>query len=255
LPTPDAEGIIYVQVQPNDALWSIAARAGLSLPELLALNNLTEDAIVQPGDLLMVGRVTPVPTETPIPSPTPTLPPPTAVATDSPSNTAICLAAFDDANQDGRQDATEPLKAGVVFTVFNDSAVVGNYVTDGLAEPYCLEGLQPGTYSVTRSVATGETLTTVGNWELVLAHNTVLTQLFGSFVGEPLVAEGGETAVTASPDLPATPALAEAVATGAESGESLPTASLLSRPIVWVGLVSLILLGSVLLFWARRRAQ
>ncbi|MCB9431759.1 MAG: hypothetical protein H6668_07195 [Ardenticatenaceae bacterium] len=27
LPTPDAEGVIYVKVQPIDALWSIAVRA------------------------------------------------------------------------------------------------------------------------------------------------------------------------------------------------------------------------------------
>lgn len=253
LPTPDAEGVIYVQVQPNDALWSIAARAGLTLPELLALNNLTEDAIVQPGDLLIVGRVTPAPTETPIPSPTPTLAPPTAVPTDSPSNTAICLAAFDDLDQNGQQGVGEPLRAGVVFTVFNDSAVVGNYVTDGVAEPYCLEGLTPGNYKVTRSVRAGETLTTVGNWELVLARNTVLTQLFGSFEGEALVE--GETAVNSPLEAAATPTLAEAAATEAESGEIAPSPSLLNRPIVWVGLVSLILLGSVLLFWARRKAQ
>ena len=246
LPTPDAEGIIYVQVQPNDALWSIAARAGLTLSELLALNNLTEDAVVQPGDLLIVGRVTPVPTETAVPRPPPTLPPPTAVPTDSPSSTAICLGAFDDGNQNGQQDGDEPLKAGVVFTVFNDSAVVGNYVTDGVSEPYCLEGLTSGTYSVTRSVEANETLTTGGNWELVLAQNTVLTQLFGSFEGEVRVAE---TAVSLSPATTPT-----SVPTPTAENAS-PSSGLLSSPIVWVGLVGLILIGSVLLFWVRRTAQ
>ncbi|MCB9431758.1 MAG: hypothetical protein H6668_07190 [Ardenticatenaceae bacterium] len=47
--------------------------------------------------------------------------------------------------------------------------MVGNYVTDGVSEPYCLEGLTPGNYSVTRSVEANETLTTGGNW-LVLAQ-------------------------------------------------------------------------------------
>lgn len=249
LPTPDAEGVIYVEVQPNDALWSIAARAGLTLGELLALNNLAEDAIVQPGDLLIVGRVTPVPTETPVPSPTPTLPPPTAVPTDSPSSTAICLGAFVDANKNGRQDGAEPLKAGVVFTVFNDSAVVGNYVTDGVAEPYCLEGLEPGNYSVTRSVGADETLTTGGNWELVLARNTVLTQLFGSVESGVVEEVGGvETAVAPTPE--ATPTFPAPTATPAATASP----SLLGRPIVWGSLVGLILLGSVLLFWVRRTA-
>lgn len=248
LPTPDAEGIIYVKVQPNDALWSIAARAGLTLSELLVLNNLTEDAIVQPGDLLIVGRVTPVPTETAVPSSTPTLPPPTAVPTDSPSSTAICLGAFDDVDQNGQQGAAEPLKAGVVFTVFNDSAVVGNYVTDGLSEPYCLEGLTPGNYSVTRSAGADETLTTSGNWELVLARNTVLTQLFGSYVGDAVGVGEAETAVSPSPETTPTPISPSQTAAAAPP-------SLLSRPIVWAGLVGLILLGSVLIFWVRRTAQ
>ena len=248
LPTPDAEGIIYVKVQPNDALWSIAARAGLTLPELLALNNLTEDSIVQPGDLLIVGRVTPVPTDTPVPSPTATRLAPTAVPTDSPSSTAICLGAFEDGNQNGQQDGNEPLKAGVVFTVFNDSAVVGNYVTDGASEPYCLEGLTPGNYSVTRSVGANETLTTSGNWELVLARNTVLTQLFGSFEGEAIQVEGGETAVS-----PQTPDTTPVPAPTAEAAAS--SSNRTNNPFVWVGLVALILIGSVLLFWVRRTAQ
>lgn len=248
LPTPDADGIIYIKVQPNDALWSIAARAGLTLPELLDLNNLTEDAIVQPGDLLIVGRVTPVPTETAVPSPTATRPAPTAVPTDSPSSTAICLGAFDDGNQNGQQDGNEPLKAGVVFTVFNDSAVVGNYVTDGVSEPYCLEGLTPGNYSVTRSVGATETLTTSGNWELVLAQNTVLTQLFGSFEGEAIMVEERETAVS-----PPTPDTTPVPAPTAEVASS--SSSRTNNPFVWVSLVVLILIGSVLLFWARRTAQ
>ena len=52
--TPDAEGNIYVVVQSNDSLWSIAARAGLSLPELLDLNGIEENAVLQPGDLLLI---------------------------------------------------------------------------------------------------------------------------------------------------------------------------------------------------------
>lgn len=55
--TPDAEGNIFVVVQPNDSLWAIAARAGIPLTELLALNNLAEDSIIAPGDVLLIGRV------------------------------------------------------------------------------------------------------------------------------------------------------------------------------------------------------
>ena len=73
--TPDAEGNIYYIVQPNDSLWSIAARSGISLQDLLELNDIEEDSVVNPGDRLLIGVV--VPTLTPTPDiPTPTLPPP-----------------------------------------------------------------------------------------------------------------------------------------------------------------------------------
>lgn len=91
--TPDAEGNIYVVVQPNDSLWAIAARAGLSLDDLLTLNDIQENTVVQPGDLLLVGRGDPPATPTSN-IPTPTLPPPTFTPTPAPANTAICLTAF-----------------------------------------------------------------------------------------------------------------------------------------------------------------
>ncbi len=58
-PTPDETGAITIVVAPGESLWVIAARAGLSLAELLALNNLTEADVINPGDVLLVARVTP----------------------------------------------------------------------------------------------------------------------------------------------------------------------------------------------------
>ena len=41
-------------VQYGDTLWSIAEAYGITLNELLNLNNLTEDAIILPGNELLV---------------------------------------------------------------------------------------------------------------------------------------------------------------------------------------------------------
>ena len=180
--TPDAEGIIYVEVQPDDSLWSIAARAGLTIPELLALNDLTEDVVLRPGDLLIVAQVEPPVTPTSA-VPTATLAPPTATATVEKPRTAVCILAYDDQNRDGTYDPAEPLRANVAFTVFDATAVVGNYVTDGVSEPHCLEGLTPGVYHVTRSLLRDETLTTEGDWALNLADGSVLNLAFGSYRG------------------------------------------------------------------------
>lgn len=191
-PTPDATGAIVVIVQPGESMWVIAARAGLSLPELLALNNLTENSIINPGDALIVGYVTPA---APSPEPTPevTLPPPTPRPSATPAVAVVCLSAFDDRNRDGEHDPNEPLRAGVAFTVYNTQAVVANYVTDGRSEPKCLTGLAPGEYRITRSIQPGEVLTTAGDWALSLVAGGELRQSFGSFIDQ--------TQAAASPDI------------------------------------------------------
>lgn len=178
--TPDAEGIIYVEVQPDDSLWGIAARAGLSIPELLELNGFDESVVLQPGDRLIVARVTPPPTAT-ADIPTPTLLPPSPTPTLARPRTAVCILAYEDVNRDGHLDTGEALRSSVAFTIYNEQEVVANYVTDGVAEPHCLEDLPPGVYHVTRSKTQDETLTTEGDWALTLSEGSVLNLAFGSY--------------------------------------------------------------------------
>ena len=184
--TPDAEGVIYVIVQPNDSLWGIAGRAGIGLTELLDLNNLTEDALIQPGDRLIVAIVEPPASPTPEASPTlvATREPPTPTVTPPPGPvTAVCLVAFADENGNGEREPAEPLQAGVAFTIFTSEAVVANYVTDGISEPYCLTELEPGDYQITRSVGRTETLTNSGNRTVILAAGDQVMLGFGGLVG------------------------------------------------------------------------
>ena len=178
--TPDAEGIITVEVQPDDSLWSIAARAGITIPELLELNGLAESVVLQPGDRLIIARVTPPATAT-SDIPTPTMVPPTPSPLPIKPRTAVCILAYVDLNRDGDLDEGEALRPSVAFTVYNDQEVVANYVTDGLAEPHCLEDLTPGVYHVTRSLTKDEVLTTEGDWALTLTEGSVLNLAFGSY--------------------------------------------------------------------------
>lgn len=187
--TPDAEGIIYIDVQPNDSLWSIAAQAHLTLDQLLALNGLTANAVIQPGQRLIIGHGTAPATATVEPLPTATLPPPTPRPTQVPPRTAICLLAYYDQDRDGVFDPGEPLRSSIAFTVFNETAVVANYVTDGLSEPYCVEGLSGGAYHITRSIGPNETLTNDGDWAISLGRGDVAQLEFGSY----LISPGGTT--------------------------------------------------------------
>jgi LysM repeat protein len=245
--TPDPEGNIYYMVQPNDSLWSIAARSGISLQELLDLNEIEEDSVVNPGDQILIGHVTPAPTPT-SDFPTPTLPPPLPTETPILLRTAICMTAFDDINRDGIQDAGELLLAGVAFTVFNDQIVVANYITDGVAEPYCLEGLDAGTYHVTRSVAPNEVLTTQGDWAMTLTEGNELNLAFGSYQEEDSI---GEDAVDADAQFetrvagtPATTPTADV-----QSNDRAIAGVPLMMILLGIGIIALLLAVAVLLFW------
>ncbi|MFQ5399693.1 MAG: LysM domain-containing protein [Anaerolineae bacterium] len=238
--TPDAEGVIYTEVKPNDSLWSIAARAGITLQELLDLNGLSEDAIIQPGDQLIIGHGLPPATPT-VPAPTPTVtatrPPPTPTATASPPpRTAICLLAFMDLDKNGRYEGNEPLRAAVAFTVFNEETVVANYITDGLSEPFCVEDLQPGKYKVTRSVGRHETLTTAGDWSLTLTRGNILNLEFGSYADTDVTGAGVPANSTSLPG-----PVPLGTETANDNGQQI-----LIIPIVGMGTALLVLLVAVL---------
>lgn len=211
--TPNAEGIIYAEVRVGDSLWEIASRSGLRLEELLALNDMTASSLIRPGDLLIIGYVTPPATATSEPTITSTLSPPTVTFTPLPlPETAVCLLAYVDANQNGIHDPAEKLRPAVAFTIFNENAVAANYVTTGVSEPYCIK-LEPGTYQITRSFSSDEHLTTEGDVAVVLGQGDVLDLAFGGYIGA--TATPGATATSSQTPESVSPAVSpEATLTG-----------------------------------------
>jgi hypothetical protein len=214
------------------------------LPDLLALNNLTEADVIRPGDVIILAMGTPPPTAVSpeMLTPTATPPPPTLRPTQQPPAATICLSAFEDANQDGIQDPSEPATPGVAFTVFNRDVVIGNIITDGRAEPHCLPGLAPGEYYVTRSILPGEILTTEGEWALVIANNSTLTQAFGSVRTAATPSPTGNAAIAQAEEGEATvpPAVPDTAAVVGNSG---------SNTLLWGG-VGLLFVGGLLLLAA-----
>ncbi|MFO7680606.1 MAG: LysM domain-containing protein [Chloroflexota bacterium] len=206
--TPDADGVIYAEVREGDSLWFIVGRSGISIETLLALNGITENTLIRPGDRLIIGIVTAPATETPEAAPLATLPPPTPTNTPPPPpQTAVCLLAYVDQNQNGVRDPDEKLRPAVAFTIYNENEVVANYVTTGVSEPHCLN-LAPGAYQITRSLARNESLTTDGDVAVALRQGDVLALSFGGFIGP-----------TATPSLTPEPGTPEPVPS---AGEPLP---------------------------------
>lgn len=222
--TPDAEGVIYAEVQPGDSIWAIAARSGITIDQILEYNDMTRDSVIRVGDRLIVGYAevttstdetveatavvtgtveaegTPA-TEEAEPTSTPVTPEPTAeIAAAKVSGAAICLTAFDDPNQNGVMDQGEGLRAAVAFTISDGQSVVSNYVTDGAAEPFCIEGLPAGSYRVSRSASPNEVLTNPGDSAIALADGSSLSLQFGSFESEAPEATTSPAMETSEPE-------------------------------------------------------
>ncbi len=210
--TPNAEGVIYAEVQPGDSFWAIAARHGLTIDEIYELNGAGEGDFVQPGELLIVGHADPPATATPEvieeaavaeaeeaeaqSSPEP----PTPTPTPEPETGEVCLVAYDDDNQNGQRDAGESLKSSVAFSIYDGEQVLVNYVTDGNNEPYCI-ALGNGNYRITRSSQPNETLTTDGEWAISVSAGSQQDFEFGSYTGESVAvaeASAGEGERTAA---------------------------------------------------------
>jgi hypothetical protein len=166
---------------------------------------------VQPGDLLIVGHGEPPTTATAEAQeeeaePTATSAPPTATPTPRPQTGDVCLAAYEDGNQNGQRDAGEPLKSSVAFSIYDGQQVLVNYVTDGSSEPYCI-ALGSGNYRITRSTQPNETLTTDGEWAISVSPGSEQDFEFGSYSADAAAAdttnlEGG-AAETAAMSVPA----------------------------------------------------
>lgn len=89
--TPDAEGKVFHEVQAGQSLWQIAIEYGVKIDQIRALNGLSPEFLIEPGQKLLVmtvGTPTPQPaTSTPESSATPSAQP-SPKATEEPTVTA-----------------------------------------------------------------------------------------------------------------------------------------------------------------------
>ncbi len=76
--TPGENGVIYHEVREGQAAWTIAVYYDISVDELLKLNNLNENSLIFPGDMLLI-RPSATLTNMPEPSPVPVTPTPTSM--------------------------------------------------------------------------------------------------------------------------------------------------------------------------------
>jgi hypothetical protein len=160
-PTPGADGRILYMVQDGDTLWRISAVSGASLDELRQLNNLDPDAVIRPGQVLLLGVVS---AQVPTPEPGSTVDPaslPTPTATLLADSGEICVLLYLDENGDAaRQEPEIALADGEVSVTERLGAYSNKGTTTFFDEPVCFPGLPPGEYIVTIALPGGFNRTT-----------------------------------------------------------------------------------------------
>lgn len=181
-PTPGPDGRIIYTVQDQDTLFRIAAVADISLSDLYALNSMDADSVIRPGQVLLLGIVTPeVPTAAPGETQVP--PPQEQTPTALQNASTICALLYLDANgnafreedeitlPDGEVSVTERLGAYSskgTTSLFNDT------------DPLCFTDIPPGEYLITMALPTGFNRTTELNLTIELAPGDTSYINFGA---------------------------------------------------------------------------
>lgn len=193
-PTPGPDGRIIYIVQPGDSPWRIAAIAGMTVEELMAMNGMLPDDFITPGMQLVLGLGGPAVSTSSAPTvePAPTGPPvtPTPIF----GTGEICVLLFVDTNGNARLDASEvPLPEGRVTVVNVAGQVAGEATTDETPEGHCFADLQNDEYNVSAAVPPGYNPTTSMSLPLRLAPGEIKYVEFGAqasgALGGPVSAE------------------------------------------------------------------
>ncbi len=172
-PTPGPDGRIIYIMQEGDTLWTVAALAGITLEELMALNGIqaSDAGFIAPGTELQLGLAGPVVATQP-PGATSTPPGPVPTPTAITGTGEICVLLFGDENGDARWSESElPLAGGQLSVADVNGTVVGEWTTDGSTEldlndvaiGHCFTELQFGDYNVSAGVPPDHNATTAMN--------------------------------------------------------------------------------------------
>jgi uncharacterized protein YkwD/LysM repeat protein len=108
--TPAADGSVIHTVRTGETLWSIAAVYGLTVDQLVQINQLSSDQFIHPDDQLII-QPSHTPTASPIPTlkPSATPRPATATMPIEPSATVEVMAATVEPLQEQREDVTDQI--------------------------------------------------------------------------------------------------------------------------------------------------
>lgn len=182
-PTPNVNGQIIYTVQQGDNCTTIYLKTGVSIDQLIALNNLSGDCEVFPDQELILGTVEPATATLPGPvqSPTPGAPTPTP----SEGSGEVCVVLFEDLDGNQMRAETEFYLSGGVISINNRSGTYSETeeTTGGdpaLVDPICFEEVPEGEYNLSMGIPDGYIATTSLNYALTVSPGDTVVIGFGA---------------------------------------------------------------------------
>jgi LysM repeat protein len=274
-------------VQSGETLGSIALKYDVTVQQIRELNagSIGENNIIRVGQELVISVPDGSPTSTPLPEPPTATPEQENDGTDDestdesadegtdeaadeepveetapspspePEGASVCVLAFHDRNGDTVRDSEdEGLLPNVEFTLANASGVVAEYTSDGVSEPYCFTGLEPGSYRVIEEAPAGYEPTGLPEQNVALAAGTSFDLQFGN-ARTAAAAEEGETGDETESGQDGDETTASVGEGTDETGGAQLFGVVLTNVARIAGVVVLILAGAVavLFFVSRRR--
>ncbi|MCY3917294.1 MAG: LysM domain-containing protein [Chloroflexi bacterium] len=205
---PEDDRDIIHTVDSGDTLISIAHAYGVTLDQLLSLNELHPEALLQIGQRLLVIRA-PAFAEAADGEPAPEsgesgessesaelvggdvasgdLPPAPVAEADAPMRDPadirpqLCFTVFEDHNQNGLMEPNErPLTNAAIRVLDTADVEQLRYMTDGAAEPYCERRLERALYTIEGSAPPGFGMTSAARLRIDLRNGGLVKLEFGA---------------------------------------------------------------------------
>jgi LysM repeat protein len=177
------DGSVVHIVQSGDTLFGMALAYGVTVDDIVQLNNIQPGQFLQIGqEVIIKGPTQPAPAAAPKAAVAPPPAPVGGVAAPPPAASApsgLCVQAFNDQNSDGIYDSDEDLVSDIQFAVIAGTVPVITYTTDGVNEPYCFTGLAPRAYTVRAQLPKNYVATTDEQVGVALASGQTANISFG----------------------------------------------------------------------------
>ena len=200
----ESDGEIRYTVRSGDNLTAIALAFGVTVDDLLALNGLDAEAVLWPGQSLVIAAAradergeiaapadfeAPSNGERPLPAIDVLAP---VIAADAPAfdptglQSTVCFAMFQDDNQNGALDANESwLAADGIHLHDGAGGEIASPAAADSSQPVCVEDLAPSRYIIRAAPPAGYGLTTAPALHIDLEAGGRLWLHFGAKQGRP----------------------------------------------------------------------